>query len=260
MATTPEAFSRAVGASMRAEIAAAGLNVAGVAKQMGISRPVLTNYIAGVRSAPISVIQRLAEVLEIQPDTIVRRAQERLADAERQAIQAAAADAPAGRVIKMAVVPELPNRGSLPRKLNLLVAAMPADRRTADIFQVVQGALTEQGIAILKRDWEAVLAGESVVTLSDEALGVIAKLFAVNPSYLTDNDPNLEESVDSNSRSQCTTSTFKKSPPDQSVGCPRQISASSPPRFAPPYILPKTKEHPSIGSREAARAGRPERR
>jgi len=196
MATTPEAFSRAVGASMRAEIAAAGLNVAGVAKQMGISRPVLTNYIAGVRSAPISVIQRLAEVLEIQPDTIVRRAQERLADAERQAIQAAAADAPAGRVIKMAVVPELPNRGSLPRKLNLLVAAMPADRRTADIFQVVQGALTEQGIAILKRDWEAVLAGESVVTLSDEALGVIAKLFAVNPSYLTDNDPNLEESVD----------------------------------------------------------------
>ena len=77
MGTSPEDFNRAVGAQMRAEIAAHGYSVKGVAEAMGIARGVLIRYLDGERNIPISVVARLTDVLGVSMSTLVRRAEDR---------------------------------------------------------------------------------------------------------------------------------------------------------------------------------------
>ena len=77
MDTTPEEFNAAVGAQMRAEIAAHGYSVKGAADAMGIARGVLIRYLDGERNIPISVVARLADMLGMPMTTLVRRAEDR---------------------------------------------------------------------------------------------------------------------------------------------------------------------------------------
>lgn len=79
METTPEQFNSAVGAQMRAEIAAHGYTVKGMAEAMGIARGVLIRYLDGERNIPISVAARLADALNMPMSTLVRRAEDRAA-------------------------------------------------------------------------------------------------------------------------------------------------------------------------------------
>ncbi|MGC0144423.1 helix-turn-helix domain-containing protein [Pseudactinotalea sp. Z1732] len=79
METTSERFNAAVGAQMRAEIAAHGYNVKSAAEAMGIARGVLIRYLEGQRNIPISVAARLADLLEMPLSTLIQRAEDRAA-------------------------------------------------------------------------------------------------------------------------------------------------------------------------------------
>jgi len=72
-----EAFNTAIGAQMRAEIAAHGYTVKGAAEAMGISRGVLIRYLDGERNIPISVAARLADLFGLPLSTLVQRAEDR---------------------------------------------------------------------------------------------------------------------------------------------------------------------------------------
>lgn len=77
MDTSPEDFNIAVGAQMRAEIAAHGYSVKGAAESMGMARGVLIRYLDGERNIPISVAARLADLLDMPMPTLVERAEDR---------------------------------------------------------------------------------------------------------------------------------------------------------------------------------------
>lgn len=84
MGTYGEAFNAALGRQIRAEIAASGHSIAGAARDLGIARSALDNYVNGKRGIPASIAYEVALLLGIDPHTLVVRAEERLA-AERSA-------------------------------------------------------------------------------------------------------------------------------------------------------------------------------
>ena len=89
MTVDPDAFAKALGAQMRAEIAAAGLSARAVAHRAGMQPVVLGRYLNGERDMPVSVLARVLNAIEALagvralPNVVLRRAEERLATASR---------------------------------------------------------------------------------------------------------------------------------------------------------------------------------
>lgn len=76
--TQGERFNAAVGRQLRAEIAAAGSSIAGMAREIGVARSALDNYVTGKRSIPIPIVYCVGAALEVAPHVILARADERL--------------------------------------------------------------------------------------------------------------------------------------------------------------------------------------
>lgn len=76
--TPAEDFNAAVGRQLRGEIAAAGSSIAAMAREVGIARSALDNYVTGKRAIPIPVVYAVCVVLDIAPHVILTRAEERL--------------------------------------------------------------------------------------------------------------------------------------------------------------------------------------
>lgn len=72
-----DAYTLAVAAQLRAEIAAAGLSVVGAAKKSGVPRGTLVRYLDGTREIPVSVMYRLALALGVDVPTLIERADDR---------------------------------------------------------------------------------------------------------------------------------------------------------------------------------------
>ncbi|MBO9625279.1 MAG: helix-turn-helix transcriptional regulator [Microbacterium sp.] len=78
METPGEQFNAAVGRQLRGEIAAGGSSIAGMARQIGIARSALDNYVTGKRSIPVPILYAVCAILDIAPHKLVARAEERL--------------------------------------------------------------------------------------------------------------------------------------------------------------------------------------
>jgi len=78
MTSRADRFNAALGKQIRAEIAAAGMSISSVARDMDIARSALDNYVTGKRAIPVPVAYLDAQV-------IVQRAQERFDLEEREA-------------------------------------------------------------------------------------------------------------------------------------------------------------------------------
>ena len=87
MKTPGDLFNAAVGRQMRAEIAAGGSSIAAMAREIGVARSGLDNYVSGRRAIPVPVLYRVCVALDIEPHVILGRAEERLRadDARRPA-------------------------------------------------------------------------------------------------------------------------------------------------------------------------------
>lgn len=79
MGTYGDAFNAALGRQIRAEIAASGNSIAGAARDLGIARSALDNYVNGKRGIPASIAYEVALLLGLDPHTLIVRAEERLA-------------------------------------------------------------------------------------------------------------------------------------------------------------------------------------
>ncbi|MCS0500608.1 helix-turn-helix domain-containing protein [Protaetiibacter mangrovi] len=79
VATDAERFAETVAAQVRAEIAAAGTTVAGVARTTGINRETLDRWVKGERAMNLATLYRIAAAVGVPPHTIVERAEERFA-------------------------------------------------------------------------------------------------------------------------------------------------------------------------------------
>lgn len=78
-------FNAAMGRQIRAEIAASGRSISSVSRDLGLARSALDNYVTGKRAIPVPVVYQLGEILSIDPQLIVQRANERfLADDEAE--------------------------------------------------------------------------------------------------------------------------------------------------------------------------------
>ncbi|MFJ4225642.1 helix-turn-helix domain-containing protein [Microbacterium sp. NPDC089695] len=71
-------FNAAVGRQLRGEIAAAGSSIAGMARDIGIARSALDNYVTGKRAIPVPIVYAVSAVLGIAPHHVITRAEERL--------------------------------------------------------------------------------------------------------------------------------------------------------------------------------------
>ena len=76
--TQGEQFNAAVGRQLRGEIAAAGSSIAAMARQVGIARSALDNYVTGKRAIPIPIVYAVSTILGIAPHLVLSRAEERL--------------------------------------------------------------------------------------------------------------------------------------------------------------------------------------
>jgi len=74
-----ERFARTVAAQVRAEIAAAGTTVAGVARATGINRETLDRWVKGERALSMPTLYRISVAVGVEPHVIVQRAEERFA-------------------------------------------------------------------------------------------------------------------------------------------------------------------------------------
>ncbi len=74
-----ERFARTVAAQVRAEIAAAGTTVAGVARATGINRETLDRWVKGERALSMPTLYRISVAVGVDPHVIVQRAEERFA-------------------------------------------------------------------------------------------------------------------------------------------------------------------------------------
>jgi len=72
-----------VAAQLRAEISAAQMTVADVARLSGIPRPSMDRYLKGKRDIPMTILYRIASTLRVQPSTILQRAEQRGRDLKR---------------------------------------------------------------------------------------------------------------------------------------------------------------------------------
>lgn len=101
--TQGEQFNAAVGRQLRAEIAAGGSSIAAMAREVGIARSGLDNYVTGKRSIPIPVLYGVCVALDVEPHVVLARAEERLrADDARRA--------GAGTVTPIRRRPDVPGR------------------------------------------------------------------------------------------------------------------------------------------------------
>lgn len=78
MTTAGERFNAAVGLQLRAEIAAGGSSIAGMARTIGIARSALDNYVTAKRSIPVPVLYDICAALALEPHIVLARAEERL--------------------------------------------------------------------------------------------------------------------------------------------------------------------------------------
>lgn len=76
--TQGEQYNAAVGRQLRGEIAAAGSSIAAMARQIGIARSALDNYVTGKRAIPIPIVYAVSASLGIAPHLVLSRAEERL--------------------------------------------------------------------------------------------------------------------------------------------------------------------------------------
>jgi transcriptional regulator with XRE-family HTH domain len=76
--TPAENFNAAVGRQLRAEIAAAGSSIAAMSRTIGIARSALDNYVTGKRAIPVPVLYSVCVAVDVEPHTILTRAEERL--------------------------------------------------------------------------------------------------------------------------------------------------------------------------------------
>ncbi|WP_200838839.1 MULTISPECIES: helix-turn-helix domain-containing protein [Microbacterium] len=79
MKTPAEEFNEAVGRQLRAEIAAARSSIAAMARDIGIARSALDNYVTGKRAIPVPVVYAVCAAVGLEPHVLVARAEERLA-------------------------------------------------------------------------------------------------------------------------------------------------------------------------------------
>lgn len=78
MKTPAEDFNAAVGRQLRAEIAASRSSIAAMAREIGIARSALDNYVTGKRAIPVPVVYAVCAALEVEPHVLIARAEERL--------------------------------------------------------------------------------------------------------------------------------------------------------------------------------------
>lgn len=76
--TPGEQFNAAVGRQLRGEIGAAGSSIAAMAREIGIARSALDNYVTGKRAIPIPVLYAVSASLDLEPYLVLSRAEERL--------------------------------------------------------------------------------------------------------------------------------------------------------------------------------------
>lgn len=76
--TPGEQFNAAVGRQLRGEIGAAGSSIAAMAREIGIARSALDNYVTGKRAIPIPVLYAVSASLDLEPHLVLDRAEERL--------------------------------------------------------------------------------------------------------------------------------------------------------------------------------------
>lgn len=77
MKARSDRYNAAIGRQIRAEISAAGQSILGVAKELGMARSTLDNYVTGKRDIPVPVAYQVAELLGLDPQTLIQRATER---------------------------------------------------------------------------------------------------------------------------------------------------------------------------------------
>jgi transcriptional regulator with XRE-family HTH domain len=63
---------------MRAEIAASRSSIAAMARDIGIARSALDNYVTGKRAIPVPVVYAVCAALDLEPHVLFARAEERL--------------------------------------------------------------------------------------------------------------------------------------------------------------------------------------
>lgn len=76
--TPAEEFNAAVGSQLRAEIAVAGSSIAAMAREIGIARSALDNYVTGKRAIPVPIVYAVGAAVHVEPHTVLARAEERL--------------------------------------------------------------------------------------------------------------------------------------------------------------------------------------
>ncbi len=76
--TPGEQFNAAVGRQLRGEIGAAGSSIAAMAREIGVARSALDNYVTGKRAIPIPVLYAVSASLDLEPHLVLGRAEERL--------------------------------------------------------------------------------------------------------------------------------------------------------------------------------------
>lgn len=77
-------FNAEVGRRLRGEIAAGGSSIAGMAREIGVARSALDNYVTGKRAIPVPTLYSICSVLGLEPHRILGWAEERLRDEARQ--------------------------------------------------------------------------------------------------------------------------------------------------------------------------------
>ncbi|MFS0854584.1 XRE family transcriptional regulator [Microbacterium sp. 179-I 3D4 NHS] len=78
MKSSAELYNAAVGRQLRAEIAAAGSSIAAMARDAGIARSALDNYVTGKRAIPVPVVYTVCAIVNVPPHLVLARAEERL--------------------------------------------------------------------------------------------------------------------------------------------------------------------------------------
>lgn len=76
--TPAEQYNAAVGRQLRGEIGAAGSSIAAMAREIGIARSALDNYVTGKRAIPVPIVYAVSAAVDIEPHLLLQRAEERL--------------------------------------------------------------------------------------------------------------------------------------------------------------------------------------
>jgi hypothetical protein len=88
-------------------------------------------------------------------------------------------------------------QAQLARRLNLLLDAAVAERGKPVTFREVQAELATRGIKLSRARWFYMKEGTGRLVSDPVLLSELCSIFKVNPSYLTDDDTELPERIDS---------------------------------------------------------------